>query len=155
MDDLKRISEKIKQKQDELEMFSSGSNRILYGLVDKTKHYFMLAVATQLREQIVNLEINNSDKAKLLSARSDLITLEYSLVIVDRVFPGLKEKVKKKLFDKLNDDSKHKLYTKDVGPNLAHKVISADIFVKLCEEQGINDLSDVFSNEKGTLLLLK
>lgn len=128
--------------------YPSNANRPIFGLLDKTKHELLVVFSIYLSKNKGKLTINESDFNKILSVRSDYLTIEYIILIIDKIFPGYRERVKRNIFNKISEDNKSKLYTNHVGPNLVTQIVPCDNLILLCEQQGINDLSDAFKGQQ-------
>lgn len=128
--------------------YPSNANRPIFGLLDKTKHELLVVFSVYLSKNKEKISINESDLNKILSVRSDYLTIEYIIVIIDKIFPGYRERIKRNIFNKLSENNKSKLFTNHVGPNLVTEIIPCDNLILLCEQQGISDLSDAFKGQQ-------
>ena len=60
--------------------------------------------------KIKKILINESDLNKILSVRSDYLTIEYIIVIIDKIFPGYRERIKEISFNKLSENKNLSIY---------------------------------------------
>lgn len=130
------------EKYKKLENFPSFANRKTYGLLDEVKHNLVVAMANLIGEKLRFL--NESDLNKVMACRSDFITLEYVLEILEKITPGSKETIKNKIFNKLNEVNRNIFLSEDVSIDTVAFLVTADVMVQQCEKQGIKNIDDVF-----------
>lgn len=141
------LHKKMTQEIERLEYFSSNLNRETFGLLDEAKHLLLIVIRHNLSKKVTE-QINYADANKLLAGRSDVLTLEFILMVIDKFFPGYMESSKNKLLEALNSESKKRLFKGDSVPKLARWTVPADVLLDALERQGDAVLTNLLDVKK-------